>query len=521
MIVEDQSEVVAFLSRPESYRVRSPVRRIDTHGAMVFLAGERAVKLKRAVRFDYMDYSTVDKRRLACEAELRVNRRTAPTIYREALPIVRCRDGRLGWSGEGAIVDWVVVMARFDENRVFDELAQRGELDDALIDGLADVVARFHETAAPTPGFGGTAAMAAVVEENATELTRYPDLFDAARVEGLRVAAGTILDELDPQLERRREAGRVRRCHGDLHLRNVCVVEGRPTLFDAIEFSETFACIDVFYDLAFLLMDLWHRGLTTQANRVLNRYLWWRDDLEGLGPLPLFLSCRAAIRAHVAAAASASSRDGDDRRGRREEARAYFELARRFLRRPSPRLIAVGGLSGSGKSTLARELAPAIGGAPGALVLQSDVVRKRMFGTGPEDRLPASAYTAEAGDLVYARLRDCAHTALTHGACVIVDAVHAGPAERAALEHVAATLGAPFTGLWLEAPEATLIGRVARRGPDVSDATAAVVERQTHYETGDVSWQRLPATSDPGTLSDRVREIIDAGGPRPWHARSS
>ena len=512
MIVEDQSEVVGFLSNPESLGADPPVRRIDTHGAIVFLAGERAFKLKRAVYFDYMDYSTVTRRRLACEAELRVNRRTAPTIYREALPIVRRRDGSLGWSGEGEIVDWVVVMVRFDENQVFDELARRRELNGTLIDGLADAIARFHQLAEATPALGGRAAIAEVIEENATELARYPDLFDDTRIATLSVTTGAMLAELDPRLERRREAGLVRRCHGDLHLRNVCLVDERPTLFDAVEFSEAFACIDVFYDLAFLLMDMWHRGLKTEANRVLNRYLWWRDDLDGLGPLPLFLSCRAAIRAHVAAAAVGSGRGCADARARREQATAYFELAHRFLERKSPQLIAIGGWSGSGKSTIARRLAPAIGRAPGALVLQSDVVRKRMFGTAPEDSLPAAAYTAETGERVYARLRVQARAALADGAGVIVDAVHAELGERLALERLAASAGVPFTGLWLEAPEATLVERVSRRGHDVSDANAEVVEMQTKHDRGDISWQRVDATADPRTLTDRVCKLIDASG---------
>ena len=508
MIVEDQNEVVEFLSNPGNLGTNSPVRRIDTHGAIVFLAGERAFKLKRAVRFDYMDYSTVTRRRHACEAELRINRRTAPAIYREALPIVRRGDGSLGWGGQGEIVDWVVVMARFDEGKVLDELAQRGELSGTLIDGLADAIARFHEHAEATSGFGGTAGIVEVVEENANELARYPGLFDAMRVAWWKAATGAMLAELGSHLERRREAGLVRRCHGDLHLRNVCLVDDRPTLFDAVEFSEAFACIDVFYDLAFLLMDLWHRGLKTEANRVLNRYLWWRDDLDGLGPLPLFLSCRAAIRAHVAAAAIGSGRA--DARARREEATSYFELAHRFLERKSPHLVAIGGLSGSGKSTVARRLAPAIGRAPGALVLQSDVVRKRMFGTDPEDSLPAAAYTAEAGDRVYARLRVRTRAALAAGAGVIVDAVHARLEDRLALERLAANAGVPFTGLWLEAPEATLVERVTRRGRDVSDAGAAVVEMQTRYESGDISWPRVRAMSDPQTLTDRIRTLVDA-----------
>lgn len=505
MIVGDQREVMDFLSTAEAHGSAEPVRRIETHGAVVFLSGASAIKLKRAVRFEYMDYSTVGRRRAACEAEVRINRRTAPSIYRRARAIVRRADGEIAWDGPGEVLDWAVCMARFDETRVFDELARRHELSADLVDRLADVVAAFHERAGPTPAFGGREGIAEVVAENAAEVSRYPDLFDAAKAADLISAAGANLTAQGARLERRRQQGLVRHCHGDLHLRNICLVDGQPTLFDAIEFSECFACIDVFYDLAFLLMDLWHRGLKGEANRVLNRYLWWRNDLDGLAALPLFLSCRAAIRAHVVAAARASSTlapSGGDRQA--DEARDYLNLAVTCLRGRSATLIAIGGLSGTGKSTVANLTAPGLGGIPGALVLQSDVVRKRLFGVDPETRLPERAYAAPAGERTYALLRDQAGSALALGTSVIVDAVHASLEERRAIEAVAADAGVPFAGCWLEAPKQTLRQRVALRGRDVSDATFDVVERQDRYAIDEISWQRLDASGDPETLAERI-----------------
>ena len=508
MIVEDQTEVVDFLSTADAHGTGEAVRRIETHGAIVFLSGASAIKLKRAVRFDYMDYSTAARRRAACEAEVRINRRTAPSIYRRTRAVVRRPDGRIGWDGPGEVLDWVVCMARFDERNVFDELARRRELTADLVDGVADAVARFHEGAELAPAFGGRQGITEVVAENAIELARYPDLFGEAAIDGLVAATRTCLETQSPRLERRRRQGFVRHCHGDLHLRNICMVDGRPTLFDAIEFSESFACIDVFYGLAFLLMDLWHRGLRREANRVLNRYLWRRDDLDGLGALPLFLSCRAAIRAHVVAAARASSsrpvRNGD---GLNDEARDYFELARSCLETRPPCLIAIAGLSGTGKSTVARLAAPAMGGVPGALVLQSDVVRKRLFGVDPEARLPDSAYSPSVSRRTYAALRDGARSALAAGATVIVDAVHAHPEERREIEAVAAGAGASFAGVWLDAPRQTLRDRVAGRGRDVSDATVDVVERQDRIALGDVTWRRFDSRCEAATLAEHVREV--------------
>ena len=224
-------------------------------------------------------------------------------------------------------------------------------------------------------------------------------------------------------LDRRRANGKVRRCHGDLHLRNICLFDDKPTLFDCLEFSDALASIDVLYDLAFLLMDLEHRGLAEFANVVLNRYLDLTGEDDGLAAMPLFLSLRAAIRAHVTATAMDQAAAAERKQEPAAEARSYLSLAARLLRPRPRRLVAIGGLSGSGKSTLATALAPAIG----ARVLRSDVIRKRLFGVTPETRLPAHAYAAEISRLVYETLRQRAAAALASGYSVIIDAVSLKP----------------------------------------------------------------------------------------------
>jgi predicted kinase len=280
-------------------------------------------------------------------------------------------------------------------------------------------------------------------------------------------------------------------------LRNIVEIEGKPVLFDAIEFDDSLATIDVLYDLAFLLMDLGKRGLAAHANAVLNAYLDAErstGNLLGLAALPLFLSMRAMIRAKVDILRAGKADKSEAKDEARSEARAYFELARDFLApADGPRLIAIGGLSGSGKSAVAGAIAPHIGAFPGAVHVRSDVERKRLFGVEPQARLPDRAYAAEISDEVYAICRKRARLALRAGRTVIVDAVHAKPDERAAIEALAAEAGVPFTGLWLEAPREVMRARVGTRAGDVSDATPSVVDEQLRYEIGPQSFEIIDA----------------------------
>ncbi len=485
-----QAETVRLLADPATYGMAGPVARIDTHISHLFLAGTRVYKLKRAVRFSYLDFSTVDARHRFCEAEVAVNRRTAPTLYLGVAPIRPGPDGpRLGAIGEAAddAVDWVVVMRRFDQDNLFDRIAARGELSVELAERLADEIAAFHESAEPVAG-AGTAALGRSLADIVGELHRFSpailDAGDAGRfadmTQGMLVRHGALLD-------RRAKAGLVRRCHGDLHLRNICLIDGRPTPFDGIEFSEALGTIDVLYDLAFLLMDLEQQDLRGIANAVLNRYLWREGGYDGLAALPLFLAMRAGVRAHVAAT-----------QGDTAEAASYLRLALAFGDQPRPRLIAIGGLSGAGKSTLARAIAPRIGRAPGAVVLRSDVIRKRLFGLDPFARLPPDAYGAATTARVYATLREQAKQCLESGSSVIADAVHGRPDERAAIERIARETDRDFAGLWLEVSLDDRQARIGARRIDASDATVALARDQQNYRIGAVSWPRIDASSDFG-----------------------
>jgi uncharacterized protein len=491
--VASQEEVFRFLADPKTHGLSEPVGRIDTAAAVVFLAGPNAYKVKRAVKFPFMDLSTLDRRRSACETEIEVNRASAPGVYLAATPITRSRK-IFAIGGKGEIVEWVVHMRRFDENFTLDRVAARGGLSNETIDKLTVAIRRSHARAPLRDAARCASAIETYIEQNAAAFAERPDLFDPAAARKLTVEARLAFAIARPVLLKRGESGFTRRCHGDLHLGNIVLIDGEPTLFDAIEFSDGVASGDVLYDLAFLLMDLEERGLRPAANRLFNHFLAPEppEAMAGLAALPLFLSVRAAIRAKVKAA-GADQLEGARRDEARALARGYFDCAAEFLRYVPPRLIAVGGLSGVGKSALAGALAPRFGRAPGALWLRSDLERKAMFASEETARLPVSAYAGEVTGDVYRRLIDKARIALRAGQAAVLDATFATASQRQAAAAMAAEVGVAFAGLFLDAPLATRLKRIASRTADASDADAGVASRQTAEPIGERGWVELAA----------------------------
>jgi aminoglycoside phosphotransferase family enzyme/predicted kinase len=512
MITEDQSALVAFLAEPSTHG-GARVERLDTHASIVFLAGQRAYKLKRAVLFDYLDFSTVDKRRVLCEAEVRLNRRTAPSLYRGVVAITRREDGSFALGGKGTPVDWLVEMNRFPQEALFDRLASAGQLDLELMSPLAAAIAAFHMSAEHRADCGGKAGMSWVIEGNAAGFAEFGRAcLDPSTSSRVADDSRHELDRRAELLEQRREAGFVRQCHGDLHLRNIVLLDGRPTLFDGVEFNDEISCTDVHYDLAFLLMDLWRRRLPRHANVVWNRYLAETGDLDGVPLLPLFLSCRAAVRAKTSATAAQLQNHVQRQSELHGLAREYLAMAEQLLHPPGPCLVAVGGFSGSGKSTLALGLAPLVGAVPGAVVLRSDETRKRLCRVPLLDHLGPEGYSPHVSERVYATLAERAAVTVRGGHSAVVDAVYARSSDRQVIEQVAAAASVPFIGLWLEAPESVLIARTERRRNDPSDADASVIRTQTAHDAGEVGWCRIDASqSAPSVLSratDRVRERL-------------
>src|SRR5690606_13924094 len=511
---EPQDALIAFLSEGRAFgQPGAAVERITTHAAMVFLVGDRAFKMKRAVRYSFLDFTTLERRRRALEAELELNRRTAPMLYRRLVPVTRDDRGALVLDGAGEPVEWLLEMTRFDQEARLDRVAERGELTPEVVDELAAEIAAFHERAAARPEYGGRAGMREVVEGNAEDFAGLPE----ASLPSDQHARLTEMcrDELARRrelLEERRRAGRVRHCHGDLHLGNIVLLEGRPVLFDCLEFDLALASIDTFYDVAFLLMDLEHQDLPALAQRLLNGYLDATWDDAGVALLPLFLACRAAIRAKVLGLAAAGPSDGPPP-ALVADARDYLARALAYLSPPPARLVAIGGVSGTGKSTLARQLAPHLGAAPGAVTLRSDVVRKRLLGVAAHERLPQDAYGKDTSRRVYDTLMRRAGTLVRAGHAAIVDAVFLDPDERADVARVADQAGVRFQALWLSAPEDVLVRRVAARRGDASDATVDVLRQQLAADPGRLTWPALDVSGPPREVAAQARRLLGSDRP--------
>lgn len=498
----DWQAVADFLARPGTLGPATEV--IETHTARVFLSGDQAWKLRRPVDYGWLDYASRATRRRMAEREIAWNSPTAPGLY---LGLGGVTAGpRLVRPGDAVpdAAEPLVVMHRFDQADLFDRMAADGRLDLDRMRQTGSVIASMHRTepAEPAP-------------PDIDGLLRQ----ECADLEGLAEPLGrdgiaTLTRSLRERVAALRDLAatrRVRRCHGDLHLRNIVLWQGRPAPFDCIEFNADLARIDPLYDLAFLLMDLEHRGHGELGPAVLSA---WAEGMaaepgadvatayDGFALFPLYKAFRADIRAKI----GALSADGPDAEAKLAEARTYVALGQAYLDAdPRPRLIAVGGRSGSGKSLLAREIAA----LTGALVIRSDAVRKGLAGVAMTDRLPPESYTPEAAARVYAAMTDRAGRALAGGMPVILDAAHLDPQERATAEAIARTAGVPFDGVWLDAPRETLKTRAAARQGDVSDATGTVVDRQFAEDVGAISWKTIDASGDPDAVVSAARAALE------------
>ncbi len=508
------SEVERFLADPASYDPPpESVSVHETHGAMVFLAGDDAWKIKKPVSFPYMDFSTLEKRQKVCLREYHLNKPAAPELYQGLVPITRETNGTLAIGGSGEVVEWALHMRRFSQDALLENVIARGGGTKPLLDGLAQVISAYHSEAPKAHNVDHEAMMHTITVELVTAFKPHTEILAGLHPEEFEERIQNQLKNAGYCLKMRAERGLVRRCHGDLHLTNIIVQDGNPILFDALEFSEEFATIDVLYDLAFLLMDLDQRGERDAANYLLNRYLQIANDpanLIALKALPLFLACRSGILAMIALNRIDQLNPEDENAiaYAKGDARRYFAGAMDYLQPPKPFLIATGGFSGTGKSTLAASLSGVVESVIGGLHIRSDVERKAMFDVAETVRLAPEHYSDDVTARVYDVLFQKARIALKAGHTVVVDAVFSCALRRAAIEQVAKDLGCGFAGFWLAAPEEILSARVLKRHDDASDATPDVVHRQVSQGTGPISWNLVDAGGSKEEAFAQARKTL-------------
>lgn len=495
-----QDDVIAFLSSAQGHPGGGPVEVVQTHGAVVFLAGDVAIKIKRAVRYDYMDLSMLEQREEMIRRELALNQPVAPEIYKEVIPVTREANGHLALDGDGTPVEWGLRMWRFPASDELSEIADDGRLDDALAHDLGQSVSDYHAKA-PQRSADGATLITDILDELDRVFADLDDLLDAGQIARFHAQSRAALNGIALLLRERSATGHVRRCHGDLHLRNLVMLNGKPVPFDALEFDEVLGTCDVLYDLAFLIMDLRHRALCRAANIVLGSYLlatMGRED-DGLKTLPLFIGMRAAIRAMVLAQTARATGSTIS-----DEAALYLTEALSVLAPPEPALVLIGGLSGSGKTTVAQELAPQIGAAPGAVLLRSDTERKAVQGADPATHLAASAYTREARAAIYDRIIQRARDILKTGHSVLIDATFLDADDRQKATEVAMSTGIALHRFWLDAPSNILIDRVTARRGDASDADTEVVRAQYTNAVLPIDWKIISAA---GSIADTVAQV--------------
>ncbi|NJK30464.1 MAG: AAA family ATPase [Acaryochloris sp. RU_4_1] len=486
--------------------VQVPVQLLQTHISYILLTGDFAYKVKKATQFGFLDFSTLERRAYFCQEELRLNHRLSPDLYLAVLPIYQSHGNYClnpPSPADAEIIDYALQMRQFDQEGLLSHLFQAGKLTPAHLQRLGRVVAQFHASAATNSeiqAYGTYEAICSVDEENyAISKAFIPQLQTAAQFEQTRTFTQHFWQTHQDELRQRLCQGKIRECHGDLHLNNVCLYQDRVQIFDCIEFCPEFRNIDVIYDVAFMVMDLDAQGRPDLANLFLNTYLETSGDYEGAVLLPAYLSMRATIRGNVhsltgqdlampvgkaapmelgrsksfgqQATTIAPSQQADHW----QQAKEYFRLAYQYTQRSQGQIVLMSGLSGSGKSTVARHLATQMN----AIHIRSDALRKHLAGIPLyQSGTQINIYTPTMTQQTYERLADLGLLLAQAGWTVILDAKYDQQAERTAIIEKAASAHLPVQILYCTAPLAVLRSRLDHRSQDISDATAALLTHQ-------------------------------------------
>ncbi|WP_417519429.1 AAA family ATPase [Marinobacter sp.] len=488
---------------------------IETHISQVILTGQYAYKIKKPMNFGFLDFSTLDRRKHFCEEELRLNRRLAEPLYLDVIPVTGTPDQPV-IGGEGEPFEYMLKMRQFRQNQLFDHMQETGVLEPELLSSLAQQVAGFHDSLEPIADekpLGTPEAVYEAMQENFDQIRPMIDDGDLlSQLDNLEAWTQTTFERHRDLIARRRADGLVRECHGDLHLANITVYEGKVTVFDCIEFNEPFRWIDVINDLAFLLMDLESRREPALANLVLNTYLEYRDDFEALPLLPLYKAYRALVRAKIALFTMANpSLSEEEKTSLMQRYRDYAQLAEDYSSIPNRYLLATVGLSASGKTCVSAALSHELD----LIRLRSDVERKRLHGLAPLENSQSPTgghlYSTEANEKTYERLARLASDVLASGLPVIVDAACLKERERALFAAVAESQGVPYALIHCEAPEELRKEWVRKRKGDASEATEELLDVQKDWFeplTADESSYTAHLRSDQEHVAEAVADRI-------------
>lgn len=473
------------------------VELVETHASWLLLAGKSAWKIKKPLTLPFLDYGSLEKREACCRAELTLNRRLAPELYLDVVPI----GGSPAQPVIGALpaIEWAVHMRRFDETGRLDHVAASGELQPAHLSQLAATLFVFHQAAACAPAdsrFGAPEQILAAARENFVELRQWLPSAGQAVVEFLAAWTEIEFDRCAELFSARKREACIREGHGDLHLGNLVLIDDHVTAFDCIEFNDDFRWNDPISEIAFVWIDLLDHGRPGLAAAFLNAWLEAGGDFAAIKLLRFYAVYRAVVRAKIAAL-RARQEDETAAAGEIATACGYLDLARKIAVPPAPTLAITCGLSGSGKTTAssARLLDPERPEAGRLLRIRSDVERKRLFGLTARENSGSQPdggiYTPEATARTYARLLALSREMLLAGWPVIVDAAFLKRAERGGFAALAAELGVGFSILATEAPPEELRRRLLARSGDASEATVAVLEKQmAWFEPLDVHERR-------------------------------
>jgi aminoglycoside phosphotransferase family enzyme/predicted kinase len=523
--MESARALIAALQRPDAYphAVSGPIRVAETHISWVVLTGEFAYKIKKPIKLSFLDYSTLERRHLLCQEELRLNRRLAPGLYL-GVSAIGGEPGRARIDDGSTPLEYAVRMRQFSPGDELSALLATGSVTPEDVAALGTGIARFHAAAAPVPAgsaYGSADTAHRVTMDNFSELRALPEAAGlASQLSAMESRIAALHRELRPLMDQRRELGRVRECHGDLHCGNIVRWAGSLTPFDGIEFEPGLRFIDVINDIAFLTMDLAERGHAELRRAVLQAWTDTSGDWTGLPLLPYYEAYRALVRAKVDALRALQLKPGSPARTAAvTDCRRYLDWATVRVASRRPVLLITCGLSGSGKTWLARRLAAHLG----ALHLRSDVERKRLAGLGAHEdsRSPPDAgiYTLEFNARTYRRLHECAAASLEAGEPTIVDAAFLRRHERQSFLTLAQESNVPFAIVHCHAPGTVLRDRVSARaasGGDASEAGLDVLARQPSY------WEALDGdelrhviavdTSDASSVANATATLVAPAG---------